>query len=177
MDQPAPSVITWRSRTTSRENRAVAEVGAEQHVGAGVRSADENIGAAQDLAHRVPIAAVVGVPENRLEVFFEGEIEECIDARSGSRIAANSAMVLPTIFLVFRLERFFDLRNVPASVEVGRRADRLRSACSFRRVVGIGERLLAHFHRQEHQILPGRELVEDLAILKREMAHQRHGVR
>ena len=55
----------------SEQNRAVAEVGAELHMGAGVRGAHQHVGAAQDLPHRVPVAAVIGVPENRAEIFFQ----------------------------------------------------------------------------------------------------------
>ena len=128
-----------------------------------IRSADQNIRAAQNFAHGVPIAAVVGVPKNRAKIFVQGQIQKCIER---ILIAHGGQLrdVFADVFLILGLHHFFDPRNIPAPMKIGRaRIGEIGAHFSSR--VGIGESLFTHFHGQEHQILPGRKLIEHLAFL------------
>src|SRR5688500_11605548 len=159
----------------TEKDGAVAKIGAKLHMGACIGSSDQYIRAAQDLAHGANVAAVIGVPENRAEIFLKREIEESVERiliAHRSQLSDRLAIVL----FVLGLHHFLDPDDVPVSVKVGwRRIGQIGS--QLLSGFAIGESLLAHLDREEHEIFPSRKFIENLAVLELEVAHERYGMR
>ena len=78
---------------------------------------------------------------------------------------------LALVALVLVLDDLFHLHDIPAPVEIGH-ALRRQILAQLRARGRVGKSLLAHLHRQEHEILPVGELIENLGVLQVEVTDQ-----
>jgi hypothetical protein len=158
----------------SEQRGGVAEVRAEQHMRAGVRSADKHVGALHDLTHRLGISAGVRVPKNCLQIFFQGQIKESIQAIPPAH-RGHLGDGFADVLLVLGPGGLLDSHDIQIAVKT--RRTRVSEVCAqFLPRRAIRERLFARRFVREHQTFPGGKLVKKLGGLEIEMSDQRHGV-